>query len=353
MILDDYVLVTLSGVNIQYYESLGYDIPRSVANDGHKKRVTVKRGTKILVSINDLQKKSNADVHVQCDYCGKLFIRSYQRIVNCRERGSGKDACDECRNKKSGESRRKPFSEIVQAFSDRGYVLLTEKHEIESLNTHLLRYLCPVHGEKTVTWNSFYTKHAGCDECAMETIKIALKQHAWDRIVEAFQSSEYILLSSFEEYTNSKDNCLRCLCEKHGEFNVSWANYQRYCGCPICNCSMGERSIISYLDENRIEYERPKKFDELLGLGGGKLSYDFYLPKYNMLIEYQGKQHESPGHFYSASEDEMRQNFAKQQEHDIRKRNYATQNNYKLLEIWYYDFYKIHDILNKNLTIQN
>ena len=353
MILDKCVWVVLSGSNIQYYESLGYNIPKTISRGGLKPRFSVKRGTKILVDIEDLQSKSNTIVNVQCDYCSKHFERSYQRILLCRQNGSGKDACGDCRHYKSGESRRKLFSDVAQSFSDRGYILLTKENEIDSLSTDLLSYLCPIHGEKTITWNNFYIKHAGCNECAIETIKIDLKRNAWNRITSAFQSSEYTLISDFEEYTSSRDNCLRCLCDKHGEFKISWANFQRYCGCPICNCSLGERSIMHFLDDNNVLYERPKKFDGLLGVGGGQLSYDFYLPEYNMLIEYQGRQHESPGHFYTASEDEMQQNFIKQQEHDRRKRIYAQQYGYILLEIWYYDFYNIDSILSINLTKQN
>ena len=41
--------------------------------------------------------------------------------------------------------------------------------------------------------------------------------------------------------------------------------------------------------------------------------------------------------------------FLKQQEHDRRKREYALNNDIQLLEIWYYDFNNIEDILNKNI----
>lgn len=353
MILDDYVWVTLNGSNIKYYELLGYSIPRSSANDGHKKRLTVKRGTKILVHIDDLQKSSKAKVNVQCDYCGEHFVREYQLVINGRNGKTSKDACKKCSGPKSGESRKMDFNDVARAFEARGYILLTAKEDIRFLNTDKLKYLCPIHGEKFTTWNRFSTKGSGCDECAVESNKIALKKHAWQRILEMFNNSEYELLSSFDEYTSSVDHCIRALCKKHGEFKTSWANFQRHCGCPMCNSSMGERSIAWYLDANNIAYDKPKKFDGLVGLGGRKLSYDFYLPDYNLLIEYQGKQHESPGHFSDMPDDKAIQEFAKQQEHDKRKRNYANNNGYKLLEIWYYDFNNIDSILQKHLTIQN
>ena len=72
----------------------------------------------------------------------------------------------------------------------------------------------------------------------------------------------------------------------------------------------------------------------------------FYLPKYNMLIEYQGKQHECAVEFFGGEE-----KFKIQQEHDKRKREYAKLNNFILLEIWYYDFDNIEEILHKILMI--
>lgn len=351
MILDEYVWVKLSGPNIKYYESLGYNIPRVQARDGHKNRTMVRRGTKILVHIDDLQDKSNTVVNAMCDYCGEEFSRSYQLIVNGRK-NNNKDSCFKCRHKKAGESRKLDFNEVAKAFDERGYALLTTEDEIEFLNTDTLRFLCPKHGEKITIWNRFKQLPYGCDECGVESNKLKLRQYTWNRITQAFANSEYLLLSEFDEYTNSKDHCLTCLCLKHGEFRTSWANYQRYNWCPMCTSSAGERSVASYLDEHKIQYEKPKRFDGLVGLGGKKLSYDFYLPDYNVLIEYQGAQHESPGHF-SSSASASEEIFLKQQEHDRRKRDYATKNGYILLEIWYYDFYNIHHILDENLTIQN
>ena len=76
-------------------------------------------------------------------------------------------------------------------------------------------------------------------------------------------------------------------------------------------------------------------------MGKGNLSYDFYLPKYNLLIEYQGEFHDGSAGKYS------RINIKKQQEHDRRKKQYAKDNNIKLLEIWYWDYDNIEKILEK------
>ena len=115
------------------------------------------------------------------------------------------------------------------------------------------------------------------------------------------------------------------------------------CGC-IKSC--GEIKIIQWLKDHNIEYIPQKRFNGLVGIGDGKLSYDFYIPQYNILIEVQGIQHERPIDYFGGEKQ-----FAIQQEHDELKRKYATNNNFNLLEIWYYDYDRIEEILNRELEV--
>lgn len=57
-------------------------------------------------------------------------------------------------------------------------------------------------------------------------------------------------------------------------------------GCPKCKLSKGEKKIASQLDALGVAYEREKKFN-----WSEDRRYDFYLPDYEVLIEYDGKQH--------------------------------------------------------------
>lgn len=114
-------------------------------------------------------------------------------------------------------------------------------------------------------------------------------------------------------------------------------------GCPECNKSKGEKKISEILKKKCVNYIPQKEFKGLIGVSGGLLSYDFYLPDYNLLIEYQGEQHEK----YIKGLHKSRKDFEKQQEHDRRKKEYAKINNYNLLEIWYWDFGRIEEILDE------
>ena len=117
--------------------------------------------------------------------------------------------------------------------------------------------------------------------------------------------------------------------------------------CDSCSASQLEEKCIEIFNKYNIEYEREKEFKKLIGEGNRPLRYDFYLPKKNKLIECNGKQHEEyTPFFYKTFID-----FKRQQKHDERKREYAKENNIKLIEIRYYDINNIEQILLKELNI--
>lgn len=117
-------------------------------------------------------------------------------------------------------------------------------------------------------------------------------------------------------------------------------------GCPVCKSSKGERKIYKWLSENGILFETQKTYQGLIGYNGGSLKYDFYLPKYNLLIEYQGNFHDNSIHNNFQTQDM----YETQKEYDKRKKQYAIKHNIELLEIWYWDFDNIEQILNKRLN---
>ena len=126
---------------------------------------------------------------------------------------------------------------------------------------------------------------------------------------------------------------------------------------PDFQTSIGPISSLEHLVEiskgNNVllKNEMQKKFDDLKGLGGRKLSYDFFLPHNNLLIEFQGEQHEKPVVFKGLTKKKAEEKFIKQQEHDRRKREYAQSHDIKLLEIWYYELNLINEILAKELDL--
>jgi len=140
----------------------------------------------------------------------------------------------------------------------------------------------------------------------------------------------------------------KCPDEKHEDYYrlISSSSIRDF-RCPECQCSTGEIEVGKKLLNKEIYYIPQKTFDGLIGLGGGLLSYDFYIPKINLLIEYQGEMHER---FVRGIHKSIK-DFEKQVEHDRRKKEYAEQNKYNFLEIWYQDFDNIEEILTKELNL--
>lgn len=113
--------------------------------------------------------------------------------------------------------------------------------------------------------------------------------------------------------------------------------------------SVGEIRIKSYFDSNNIGYVSPKTFNDLVDKG--RLHYDFYVPKYYLLIEYQGEQH------FNKDKQISNKNFAYelQHKHDIMKRDYAKKHGFNYLEIPYtvYSYKDIYHELNRYLKSLN
>lgn len=127
----------------------------------------------------------------------------------------------------------------------------------------------------------------GCPKCAINKISNSLKHTKEDFIQKAFDThgSKY----GYENfiYKDSKTKgWITCL--KHGDFLQSPANHiHNKAGCPICKASKGELAIKAILDKyniiNRTQYNIP----EIVA----NYEIDFYLPEYQLLIEFHGIQH--------------------------------------------------------------
>lgn len=150
-----------------------------------------------------------------------------------------------------------------------------------------------------------------------------------------------------EKYSKSKTKIL-CKCLVCGRvFKATPEKLLSHRGCPYCKMSKGEKLIRNYLEDNDIKYIPQMKFNHLIGINGRQLSYDFYIPDYNLLIEYQGEFHDGTARIQSNN------GFTRQKEHDRRKKQFAKDNHIELLEIWYYEQNKIGEILNEKLNINN
>lgn len=111
--------------------------------------------------------------------------------------------------------------------------------------------------------------------------------------------------------------------------------------------SKGEKLIWNWLRQHTIKFEFQKRFQDCRDKN--TLPFDFFIPKYNLCIEFQGSQHYDPGFYIrkKKSQEEGMKKYLIQKKHDEIKKNYCIQNNINFLEIKYTE--KIEDKLKEAL----
>ena len=149
---------------------------------------------------------------------------------------------------------------------------------------------------------------------------------------------------------NHEYDKIEIVCKKHGLFKRIVKKHILGQGCPRCisiekkNNSVGELMIKNWLENNSIEFETQKTFDDCSNVK--LLKFDFYLPKQNILIEFDGRQHFEPVECFGGH-----LGFIKQQKNDNIKNEYCQANNIKLLRITYKKIKNISSILKNNIVI--
>lgn len=152
------------------------------------------------------------------------------------------------------------------------------------------------------------------------------------------------------EYINSSTNVTlkHEVCGK--DFPIRFYNFKARMNCTRCKNtgeSIGERNIRLYLEENNYTFEREKEFE---GMANERnLRIDFYLPKYNLAIEFNGEQHYSYDEGYWTKEEYLRQ-----LENDDIKKKYCEDKGIELLIIPYTHRGKEGEIIQRYIdTIEN
>lgn len=269
--------------------------------------------------------------------CGKEFEMIAGDFLYNGSRCTNKD----CLHKRISNSMKYTNEEFLLKFKDRSnneYELLSE-YVLSNQKIKIKHVSCGTIFEMKA--NNFI-QGQGCPECSKKII--ALKNTRTDeeyrKLIKKLYDDEFVVVSKYIK-ASEKIYIIHNICGNKFSITAQSMLNVNYNHCPFCDyASKGEQRIIDYLDSfMKNQYVYQKSYDGLIGIGGGLLSYDFYLPQYNLLIEYQGEFHDG-----TASQQTLEE-FEIQKEHDQRKREYAKSYSIDLLEIWYWDFDNIEDIL--------
>lgn len=147
---------------------------------------------------------------------------------------------------------------------------------------------CPVHGDFIQKPNAHLNGH----ECAKCT-----HPHINGRIRDELLAEFYSIHQNLYSYPDLPERCnehhkIKISCPKHGIFKQTVKYHLMGGGCPICCNSKHANALAASMNENHISFEREKAFPWLRRFRRGNgMRLDFYLPDYNVAIEYQGAMH--------------------------------------------------------------
>ena len=125
------------------------------------------------------------------------------------------------------------------------------------------------------------------------------------------------------------DEYVCIICPIHGEFWQRASIHLHGHGCSKCSWSKGELNISQFLTKHNIEFIPQYIINCPINVSG-IAKVDFYLPTYNIFIEYNGKQHYEPIEYFGG-----RFTFEHQQLRDTYIKTYCKENNIEFIEISY------------------
>lgn len=194
--------------------------------------------------------------------------------------------------------------------------------------------ICKDHGPYETSVRNIISNKAICKECSYENRTIKFKDFV-ERSID-IHGDNYIYYKYHYTKGNDVTKITHKLCNRS-----FWRKARKHLEgqyCPMCKYSKGESKVMDTLIKYKIEYNREYR------LPNSNKPFDFYLPKLNILIEYDGEQHFKEIKSWGGAE-----RLKKQIENDKIKDDLAKYNNKVLIRIHFKDFDIVEEVLMKNI----
>lgn len=248
--------------------------------------------------------------------------------------------CSECKKEKIHKSRTRTTEDYIS-------LVKNINPNIEVLGEYISNHTPILHRCKkhNIKWNVVpyvILQGSGCKQCGKEKLaETKRKTH------KQYVSELEIInpdIEVIEHYIDSNTPILhKCRIDDY-EWKARPANLLIGRNCPVCSESKGERKVRQWLEKNHFDYIYQYKYEDCKDIN--QLPFDFYLPTFNYLIEYDGEQHYYPIEYFGGQE-----KFELQQKHDNIKNEYCKKYGIPLLRIPYFKFDNIEEELNNFLFI--
>lgn len=283
-------------------------------------------------------KNSYENSILKCLNCGREITVNTGELFRKRRT----KICSKCNYlRKDTEENRKI---IIQKIKDKAYNIefFMKKQSKNGNYGDAIRFTCL----KCERINEFFVgnlivhnSQVNCQYCSGQK---NLKDHIiYKQELEVLYPQHFTLLS---DYKTVNDN-VKVRCNNCGFIRLVKPTILLKSGfCPKCDQkkSGGEKIITKWLEDNNINFCTQKYFKNWdIGIH----YFDFFLPEYNLVIEYHGIQHYNFNPYFHKTIE----NFNYRKEKDILKKETALNNGINYLSIKYTNYHKIEKILQKIL----
>lgn len=285
----------------------------------------------------EISKGSNKKIKWKC-------INNHEWITTPNYRtGKSKTGCPYCKNRKLNNENNLAivYPEIVKTWNFEKNDILPDN--VFPSSPKKVWWIC----EKNHEWESTVNNRLrrGCAYCTKNRLlpdKSNSLFYTHEKLMNEWNYDKNIDISP-KELTFGMSVKVWWKCNNGHEWESTVNNRTSGVGCPFCRESKGEKDIKEYLEKNCIEYKR----QYFIKYGNfKKLFIDFYLPKYNIAIEYDGIQHfESVKHFGGEPK------FNRQIMIDRAKEEFCKENSMNLIKIHYKDKDDMEFLISNALTV--
>jgi len=275
-------------------------------------------GNMFYIDLNQIYINMNTNINITCNICGETFSRYSSHHL----RKNKISKCPFCQShgfrnlefvrKKSKEINGDKFSIPDQIFKN--------MHTVINIHCNICDTDFPQESRNHIN------KKEGCPECLRRSMMMSLED-VQIKSNKIHGEGRYII--DTKQYHKNRESEIEIFCTICKEFfNQKISVHLNGCGCTTCRESHGEKEILKILKNNDIKYIKQYKFFDCKNIRS--LPFDFYLPNYNICIEFDGIQHFESREFLGGEE-----SFKKTKINDKIKNNFCQLNQIKLIRIKY------------------
>ena len=284
-------------------------MPKRLTQKEFQDRVLQKLGSSYIV----LGEYKNKEIKIEILHykCGNKFLKRPGDIMT---KGSGCPYCNGNQKAKYTESwviqnTPYPYKYI------KGYNAMKKKciFYCEKCQTYFEQFPSRLINQKIYGCNCYSTKR--------KTHEQFLNQLGKECLEEFDILDKYINIDTKIRFKHKQCNTIF----KLSPYQFITRHQKKYC--PICyyRKSKGQLKVEQFLVANNIDFQKEFTFSDL-----PNKRFDFFLPKFNTIIQYDGQQHFYPINFFGG-----KNQFLKQQQSEKIKNEYCLKNKINLFKILY------------------